>query len=208
MNIHTSLAATLLGLLALSLPAAAQVTYIKAVPTVEELKAALARQRPAGDAGPVAPAAAARSRGIEFGSSPTPSATALAAKEPPGASERPSPSLASGLGPAVALPINFEVNSSRVAGPSAAYVEAVASLLAQDPSLRLAIEGHTDAAGSPMRNIMLSWDRAMSVFKVLVEKHGVDPQRLQPLGRGALEPLEGMLPTAPTNRRVQFRVVG
>ena len=50
----------------------------------------------------------------------------------------------------------------------------------------MAIEGHTDASGSAQRNLMLSWDRAMTVFKLLVERYGIDPVRLQPVGKGSM----------------------
>jgi outer membrane protein OmpA-like peptidoglycan-associated protein len=56
--------------------------------------------------------------------------------------------------------------------------------------------------------MMLSWERAYSVFKLLVERYGIDPARLQPIGRGPLEPMPGVAPNDGMNRRVQFRVAG
>lgn len=49
---------------------------------------------------------------------------------------------------------------------------------------------------------------AYSVFKVLVERYGIDSVRLQPLGRGPLEPMPGVAPSDGMNRRVQFRIDG
>jgi outer membrane protein OmpA-like peptidoglycan-associated protein len=80
--------------------------------------------------------------------------------------------------------------------------------MARDPSIRLVIEGHTDVTGAYQRNMMLSWERAYSVFKLLVERYGIDPARLQPIGRGPLEPMPGVAPNDGMNRRVQFRVAG
>src|SRR5690606_3068819 len=108
--------------------------------------------------------------------------------------------------PAAALPINFDLGSSRVERDSLPYIETIASLLQSDPSLQLVIEGHTDALGSYHRNMILSWDRALGVFRTLVESYGVEPQRLQLLGKGSLEPMPGTDPTDGANRREQFRI--
>jgi outer membrane protein OmpA-like peptidoglycan-associated protein len=225
-HLHTALTrvtrATLASLITL-LPALsiAQVTYVDRVPTVDELQAALQQHRGSGTAGQAQaqqpqPEAAAQpaqnlSRQIIWNKPAAPAVAdgstnaAVPAAQPAPA---PRPANTMSAGPAVAMPITFDTNSSRVAGSSVAYVDAVAGLLQRDPSLRLTIEGHTDAVGSPQRNLPLSWERAMSVFRLLIERHGIDPQRLQPIGRGSLEPLDGLPPTAPRNRRVQFRVLG
>lgn len=188
-----------------TLPALAQVTYVQAPPTVEQLRQMLVAERTG---------AVLRSRGVVWeGGQPT------AAAAPPGkGTEAGSPAAAvrleptarpdAGAGPAVAMPINFEVGSARVAAKSMAYVHVVAQLLAQEPSLRLTIEGHTDASGNAQRNLLLSWDRALAVYRLLVERYGVDGRRLQPLGRGAQDPLEGQAAESPVNRRVQFRAPG
>ena len=110
--------------------------------------------------------------------------------------------------PAAALPINFDLGSSRVDRESLPYIETIASLMRSDPALQLVIEGHTDARGSYNRNMVLSWDRALGVYRTLVESYGVEPRRLQPLGKGPLEPMPGTDPDDGSNRRVQFRISG
>ena len=110
--------------------------------------------------------------------------------------------------PAAALPINFDLGSSRIQPGSLPYLETIASVLRTDPSLQLVIEGHTDDRGSYNRNMVLSWDRALGVFRTLVENYGIDPRRLQPVGKGPLEPMPGTLPADGANRRVQFRISG
>jgi outer membrane protein OmpA-like peptidoglycan-associated protein len=222
-HLYTALTrATLAGLIML-LPAIsnAQVTYVDRVPTVDELQAALQQHRasnPGAQAqamqsqpAPTTQSAPNLTRQIIWNKPAAPaeadgSTTAAVAVPHPAPAMRPADTMTAG--PAVAMPITFDTNSSRVSGSSLGYVDAVAGLLMRDPTLRLAIEGHTDAVGSPQRNMPLSWERAMSVFRLLIERHGIDPKRLQPVGRGSLEPLDGMPPTAPRNRRVQFRVVG
>jgi outer membrane protein OmpA-like peptidoglycan-associated protein len=54
---------------------------------------------------------------------------------------------------------------------------------------------------------MLSWERAFAVFRLLVDRYGIDPARLVPVGKGASEPLVATQSPNPLNRRVQFRVV-
>ena len=185
----------------------AQVTYVQAPPTVEQLRQMLSPPRTG---------ATLRSRGVlwEGGQAPAPGMPpgkgTEAGSASPVASVRlePAPGPDLGTGPAVAMPINFVVGSARVSGNSMAYVDVVAQLLAKEPSLRLTIEGHTDASGNAQRNLLLSWDRALSVYRLLVERYGIDGRRLQPLGRGAQDPLEGLAAESPMNRRVQFRAPG
>lgn len=111
-------------------------------------------------------------------------------------------------GPAAGMPINFAIGSSRLAGNSIGFIQTVAEMLNADPSIRLVIEGHTDSLGSYKRNMVLSWERAMGVYRVLVEQYGIDPARLRPSGKGPTEPMPGTAPTDGSNRRVQFRLMG
>lgn len=109
---------------------------------------------------------------------------------------------------AIAFPINFRVNSSEVMSESVPFIESIAGLLQKDPSIRLLIEGHTDSSGNPARNTVLSRERAFSVMNYLIDRYRIDPMRLVPVGKGFSEPLGGMEPTNPKNRRVQFRIIG
>ncbi len=201
------IAALTLVLMGSALSANAQVAVIQGVPSVAELRAALQRESAPAAKAPTQ-ADAPMSRGIVWAANPAVGSTPVeAANAANAAASAPATTAASATGPAVALPIGFEANSARLSGNAAAYVDAIAQLMAQDPSLRLTVEGHTDASGAAHRNLMLSWERAMTVFRTLVERHGIDPARLQPIGKGSVEPLDGLLPTAPSNRRVQFRIV-
>jgi|GEM_PF-2057875 len=227
-----AIALALGALSAIPSPAGAQVTYFQRPPTPEQLRAALlapatstatAAPSPA-QATPV-PAATSllpsgtRTRGIVWstgttaGSSTTASAAGSAAAPVPSADARMQASAqiaspASPGSPAAALPINFDLGSSRIDSGSLPYLETIASVLRTDPSLHLVIEGHTDDRGSYNRNMVLSWDRALGVFRTLVESYGIDPRRLQPVGKGPLEPMPGTAPADGANRRVQFRISG
>lgn len=208
---HRAVVGLLVSLLAAAGPTQAQVKVLDKVPTQQELREAL-NLPPSGDTPAARPRLRARgTEGLDWsGAAGAASAAAPSAPVPPVAPSSPaavSPPPQQ-LAPAVAAPIQFDLNSARVSAASAGYVEAIARLMASEPALRLTVEGHTDASGDATRNVLLSWDRAIGVFRLLVERHGVDPQRLQPIGRGAAEPLDGMTPQAPANRRVQFRRVG
>lgn len=109
---------------------------------------------------------------------------------------------------AIAFPINFRVNSSDILPESVPFLESIVGLLQKDTSIRLLVEGHTDSSGSPARNTALSRERAYSVVNYLIDRYRIDPTRLMPVGKGFSEPLGGMEPTNPKNRRVQFRIIG
>ena len=190
--------------------ASAQVKVFERPPTLEELRASMAAQSAAPAAAAAeSPGAAPRTddgsglrrRGIVWNNPTKPSAEAVAQTAQGGASA------GGGASPGIALPIGFEPGSSRLASGANAYIDPIASLLRADPSIRLAIEGHTDASGSAQRNLMLSWDRAMTVFKLLVERYGIDPTRLQPVGKGSMELMDSGNPEGAVNRRVQFRPI-
>ncbi|MFN0185180.1 MAG: OmpA family protein, partial [Aquabacterium sp.] len=158
-------------------------------------------------------AAPARADGAGGGNATAPGGSQPAAAMPPtapatSATTPVAPAMPDTAGAAVALPITFESGSSRLTREAQAYIEPIALLLKADPDLRMRVEGHTDAIGQPRANLMLSWERAMSVMRVLVERHGIEPGRLQPLGKGATEPLDGTTPEAAANRRVQLRPLG
>jgi outer membrane protein OmpA-like peptidoglycan-associated protein len=200
---------------ALPVVALAQVTYFQRPPTADQLRAALVGPQVVTPAAQPLPSGT-RTRGIVWNTAAmpagTPSNAAASAAAPLPAAPRPAPQAyaAAGAGgmPAAALPINFDLGSSRVDPSSLPYIEAIASVLRSDPSLSLVIEGHTDDRGSYNRNMVLSWDRALGVFRTLVENYGIDPGRLQPVGKGPNDPMPGTLPSDGANRRVQFRVSG
>jgi outer membrane protein OmpA-like peptidoglycan-associated protein len=188
--------------------ASAQATFFDKPPSPDQLRDALRRTTPQ-----AAPALAAAdqptSRGIVWeqpGTQANQQTQQAIAAEPPRATAQPAPQ--GGPAPAAAFPINFDVGSEKVAPASMAYVDAIGAVMVRDPGMKLVIEGHTDVTGSYQRNMLLSWDCAYSVFKVLVERYGIDPVRLQPVGRGPLEPMPGVAPSGGMNRRVQFRIDG
>lgn len=170
-----------------AIPAQGQVRYMDRVPTRQEIRESLGLQPRVGPAAPGTDSSR-RAKGIEW---------ALPA-EPADRS----------AGPALALPVAFERGTAHLSKSSLAYLRAVAEVMADHPDLKIAVEGHTDGTGDPRANFVLSWERSLAVFRAMVDRYGIDPERLQPVGKGATEPLSGADPTRGINRRVQFRTVG
>ncbi|MES2731933.1 MAG: OmpA family protein [Bacteroidota bacterium] len=84
----------------------------------------------------------------------------------------------------------------------------VVELLNANPTMEIAIQGHTDNVGADMDNLKLSQDRSQAVVTYLVEK-GITQARLGAKGFGEIKPIatndtdEGRA----TNRRVEFEVI-
>jgi outer membrane protein OmpA-like peptidoglycan-associated protein len=84
--------------------------------------------------------------------------------------------------------IRFDSNSDVPRQESAATIDAVAGFMKQEVTLRLLIEGHTDATNTDAYNLDLSQRRAQAVVAALV-KRGVDAARLKPQGFGRTKPV-------------------
>ncbi|MDU8913843.1 OmpA family protein [Aestuariicoccus sp. MJ-SS9] len=80
--------------------------------------------------------------------------------------------------------INFDFDSDQMRPESMGVLQEIANLLHSDATLRLAVEGHTDAKGSDIYNYDLSSRRAASVVAVLVRSFGISPDRLSWSGKG------------------------
>jgi OOP family OmpA-OmpF porin len=110
--------------------------------------------------------------------------------------------------PATALsaPVQFEFDSTVILSEAREQLDAIAEGIKLLPASRpVVIEGHTDAAGSDEYNRQLSRRRAAAVKQYLAQRHGIAPQRLRDVGLGERQPIDGLHPLAPDNRRVQFR---
>ena len=91
-------------------------------------------------------------------------------------------------GRAVLYGIRFDSNADVPRAESQATIGELAALLRQDASLRVLVEGHTDATNTDAYNLDLSARRAKSVVAALV-KLGLDPARLQAKGFGRTRPV-------------------
>ena len=84
--------------------------------------------------------------------------------------------------------ILFDLGSDRLRPESTPTLEEIAAMLEEHGDLRLTIEGHTDATGDDASNLNLSQRRAASVMAYLIEKHGIEADRLEAKGLGESQP--------------------
>jgi OOP family OmpA-OmpF porin len=84
--------------------------------------------------------------------------------------------------------INFDSASARIKPDGKPVIDEILDLLQQSPSLKLSIEGHTDADGRADDNQKLSQERAKAVQAALTAQ-GVAPARLSAKGFGQSKPV-------------------
>jgi len=106
------------------------------------------------------------------------------------------------------LTINFDFDSAKLKEESKPQLERLAQALRTErlAALKFQIEGHTDAQGTAAYNDALSTRRAASVVSFLSQS-GVEPQRLQSVGKGFTDLLEPSDPKSPKNRRVRVLTI-
>lgn len=78
--------------------------------------------------------------------------------------------------------ILFDFNKATLRPESDATLDQIASLLAEDPAVKLLVVGHTDNVGEFEFNRDLSARRADAVVEALVTRKGVEKSRLFPFG--------------------------
>lgn len=83
----------------------------------------------------------------------------------------------------------FDHDSDRMRDDSQVQLEQIATLLRQQPQLRVLVVGHTDARGALDYNRELSLRRARSIVAALVGQYGISAQRLLAEGVGMAAPL-------------------
>jgi outer membrane protein OmpA-like peptidoglycan-associated protein len=104
--------------------------------------------------------------------------------------------------------IFFDVNQYELKPASQVELDRIVQLLAENPSVKIEISGHTDNEGKPADNLVLSNNRAKAVTNYLVSK-GIAAQRLVSKGYGETKPVannqteEGRA----VNRRTEMKVI-
>ena len=88
----------------------------------------------------------------------------------------------------ITLYINFDTGKWEIKPESKATVGEIATLLRNNPNLRISVEGHTDNVGAPAANKTLSENRARSVMEALVGS-GINASRLKSAGFGQERPI-------------------
>ena len=104
----------------------------------------------------------------------------------------------------------FDFNSSHVKREYYGSLAALGSYLRATPEAKVILEGHTDSVGTREYNLKLSHRRAASVRTYLVEKEGIDANRITLSGFGFDRPAADNATTEgrARNRRVQAIVTG
>ncbi|MCB0429042.1 MAG: OmpA family protein [Flavobacteriales bacterium] len=105
--------------------------------------------------------------------------------------------------------IIYATNSFDLSAEAMAMIDEFIDYLTRNPTLKIAIQGHTDNQGDAHQNMELSNNRARSVYQYLVIE-GIDPDRLSYKGFGQTNPIasntseEGRA----RNRRTEFKIIG
>lgn len=102
--------------------------------------------------------------------------------------------------------IYFDFDKADVKPESKPALDAIAEFLRMYPEAKFYVVGHTDSTGRLEYNLELSKRRAEAVVRELVEKYGIEEERLKSFGVGPLAPVasnateEGRV----RNRRVEL----
>lgn len=106
---------------------------------------------------------------------------------------------------ALSVPVTFGFDSSELTPQSLAQLSVIAEgIRLTDGTVKVVIEGHTDAKGRLSYNDALSLRRATAVRDFLVQVKGLPANVLTIEGSGPRRPIDSN-PYSPRNRRVQFR---
>lgn len=184
---------------------AGEVLMLDHTPSVDELRSYLA------------PEPQSRTRGIEIvGQAPAPAAmptqqAALVSEPAPqpqmAAAPQPAPEPAPAAAPTtIGFHIPFAYASAQLLPEGRPFLDQLGQVMQSEPSLKLAVEGHTDAHGGDAYNLVLSQKRAKAVQAYLAHTWHIDTTRMTVIGKGKTEPLTPD-PFDAANRRVQFRPV-
>jgi OmpA-OmpF porin, OOP family len=104
--------------------------------------------------------------------------------------------------------INFERARADLTSDSTQTLNRLAQIARSCPRVRIEIEGHTDAEGTPERNQRLSDRRANAVMTYLT-RAGVESGTLSAIGYGETRPIapNDTADNRARNRRIEFTVV-
>jgi OmpA-OmpF porin, OOP family len=85
--------------------------------------------------------------------------------------------------------IYFDPGSAELGPEAEPTLAEIATLLTNDPTLKLRIVGHTDNAGTALKNVALSKRRAAAVTARLISHYHIAATRLQSDGVGPADPV-------------------
>jgi len=85
--------------------------------------------------------------------------------------------------------IYFDTGQSIIKPESEAVLSEIVKLLKKESGLKVNVVGHTDNVGAMDSNLKLSQARATAVVQALVDKYGIEGNRLRAYGVGPLAPV-------------------
>ena len=105
----------------------------------------------------------------------------------------------------ITLAIEFDTGKSDVKAIYNDEIKRIADSMTKDPQTKTVIEGYTDNVGKKAYNIKLSQSRANNVKAYLIDKFGIEKDRLQVVGYGSQKPIASNKTAEgkQKNRRVQ-----
>jgi outer membrane protein OmpA-like peptidoglycan-associated protein len=107
---------------------------------------------------------------------------------------------------AVSVPVHFEFDSAVLSPKAREQLDVIAEgIRLTEGTVKVVVEGHTDAKGSVGYNEHLSYRRAAAVRAYLVDTKKLPVTLLSVEGKGPHKLLDKANPYNATNRRVQFR---
>jgi OmpA-OmpF porin, OOP family len=141
---------------------------------------------------------------------PNPAVESTSTAPPPSHNPKPKQPTPVAAAPADAHPsatlrsIQFQFGSAQLTPDSVDTLKNLGNALNHElaDQTHFRIEGHTDAYGEAGLNDKLSKERADAVKDYLVKEMGVADGRLEAVGKGSADPLQGSSPFSPVNRRV------
>jgi OOP family OmpA-OmpF porin len=100
----------------------------------------------------------------------------------------------------------FDTNSAKIKAESFGALKDIATVLLENPTVRVKIIGHTDSDGDDKANLDLSKKRAESVKEALIAEFKIPANQLETDGKGESEPSDPNTSSVgkANNRRVEF----
>lgn len=102
--------------------------------------------------------------------------------------------------------ILFDVNSDNIKSESGTVLREIATVLQENPAVKIKIVGHTDSDGDANANLVLSQKRALAVKNALINFYGINTSRIETDGKGESLPIQPNTTAEgkAQNRRVEF----
>ncbi|MEO6131194.1 MAG: OmpA family protein [Saprospiraceae bacterium] len=104
--------------------------------------------------------------------------------------------------------VQFEPGGTALTPDSKYQLDDVAELLLKYPKVHIELSGHTDNAGDPASNKLLSQQRS-DIARTYLVSHGVSPDRITAVGYGSSRPVDTNDSDASRqkNRRTELRII-